>query len=155
MSIRGSVFLNLLTISVYGVSLTELKSIWDWYKRSSAILRSVELSFCTDVSGQPIGPIFKGEEDIFLDFLAIRNGIDVLSRNVATELPFTSVQNPRRTQISYIATEVWNQVLGVLYNIDLVLCTVFEIRTQNSWDRIGLRSGAKNEVNTCSFGPDR
>jgi hypothetical protein len=30
--------------------------------RSSAILRSVEWYFCTDVSGQTIGPTFKGQE---------------------------------------------------------------------------------------------
>ena len=30
--------------------------------RSSGILRSVEWYFCTDVSGQPIGPIFKGQQ---------------------------------------------------------------------------------------------
>jgi hypothetical protein len=29
---------------------------------SSGILRNVEWYFCTDVSGQPIGPIFKGQE---------------------------------------------------------------------------------------------
>jgi hypothetical protein len=30
--------------------------------RSSGILHSVEWYFCTDVSGQPIVPIFKGQE---------------------------------------------------------------------------------------------
>jgi len=33
-----------------------------WYLPSSAILRSVEWQFRTDVSGQHIGPIFKGQE---------------------------------------------------------------------------------------------
>jgi hypothetical protein len=30
--------------------------------RCTRIFRSVEWKFCTDVSRQPIGPIFKGEE---------------------------------------------------------------------------------------------
>ena len=33
-----------------------------WDLRSSGILRSVEWQFCTDVSRQPIGPIFKGQD---------------------------------------------------------------------------------------------
>jgi len=39
---------------------------------------------CTDVSGQPIGLIFKGEgvEDDLLDCLALEDGTDRLSRNV-------------------------------------------------------------------------
>jgi hypothetical protein len=33
-----------------------------WDLRSSGILRSVEWQFCTEVSGQPIGPIFTGQD---------------------------------------------------------------------------------------------
>jgi hypothetical protein len=36
-----------------------------WYRwdlRSSGMLRSVEWQFCTDVSGHPMGPNFKGQE---------------------------------------------------------------------------------------------
>jgi hypothetical protein len=47
------------------------------------------LSF-TDVSGQPIDPIFKGQ-DVFFDFLTLEDGIDRLSRNVAKRLPFDTV----------------------------------------------------------------
>jgi hypothetical protein len=39
--------------------------IWKQYMsdlRSSGILRSVKWQFCADVSGQPIGSIFKGQE---------------------------------------------------------------------------------------------
>jgi hypothetical protein len=32
-----------------------------WELRSPGILRSVEWQFRTDVSGQPVGPIFKGQ----------------------------------------------------------------------------------------------
>jgi hypothetical protein len=53
----------------------------------SGILCSVEWSFCADVSGQPICPIFKGQEvSFFFDFLTFEDGTDRLSRNVGTEL---------------------------------------------------------------------
>jgi len=39
--------------------LTEMNAVWDL--RSSGILCSVEWQSVTDVSGQPIGPIFKGQ----------------------------------------------------------------------------------------------
>jgi hypothetical protein len=46
----------------------------------------------TDVSGQPLGPIFKGQEVqeenlFFLDFLTLEDGTDRLSRNVGKGLP--------------------------------------------------------------------
>jgi hypothetical protein len=41
--------------------------------RSSGILYSVEWQFFTDVSGHPIGPIFKGQE---VDFLTLEDGTD-------------------------------------------------------------------------------
>jgi hypothetical protein len=58
---------------------------------SSGILRRVEWYFFTDVSGQRIGPIFKGQEVqekkfFSLDFLALEDGTDTLSRNVGKEL---------------------------------------------------------------------
>jgi hypothetical protein len=40
----------------------------------------------TDVSGQPIGPIFKGQEV----FLTLEDWIDRLPRNVGTELPLNA-----------------------------------------------------------------
>ena len=45
--------------------------------RCFGILCSVEWWFYTDVSGQPIGPIFKGQD-----------GTDRLSRNISNTLPF-------------------------------------------------------------------
>ena len=46
--------------------ITIIKGFFDdanrsWYLRSSGLLRSVQLQFLTDVSGQSIGPIFKGQ----------------------------------------------------------------------------------------------
>ena len=52
------------------------------YLRSSRILRSVEWQLLTDVSGQHIGPIFKGQE-------IPQNGkdcLDWLTRNVGEDL---------------------------------------------------------------------
>jgi hypothetical protein len=56
------------------------------YLRSSGIVPNAEWQFCTDVSGQPTAPIFKGKE--------------VQEENVGTELPFSVGYYPRRTQIS-------------------------------------------------------
>jgi len=53
-------------------------------------------SFFTDVSGQPICSIFKGQE--ILHFLTIEDGNDRLSRNVGRELPLYAAKCPRRTQ---------------------------------------------------------
>jgi hypothetical protein len=56
---------------------------------SSGVLRSVKWQFFTDVTGQPIGPIFKGQEvpeEFFFDILTFGNGADRLSKNVGTEL---------------------------------------------------------------------
>jgi hypothetical protein len=46
--------------------------------RSSEILRSIVWHLFTDILGQPIGPIVKGQ-----DFLTLEGGTDTLSRNVA------------------------------------------------------------------------
>jgi hypothetical protein len=54
-----------------------------WDLRSSGILRSVEWEFCTEVSRQPIGPIFKGQE------VNLEVGTN-MSRNVGTELPLNA-----------------------------------------------------------------
>jgi hypothetical protein len=46
---------------------------------------------CTDVSGQNISPIFKGQEVLFfLDFLTLEDRTDRLSRSVGTELPLNA-----------------------------------------------------------------
>ena len=55
---------------------------WDF--RSSEILRSVIWSLVTDVSGQPLGAIIKGQADQevpFFDRLALKGGTDMLRRN--------------------------------------------------------------------------
>jgi hypothetical protein len=61
-------------------------------RSTSMILCNVEWYFCTDVSGQPIGPIFKGQEVQLSawDFLTIEEGTDRLSLNVGTELPLNA-----------------------------------------------------------------
>jgi hypothetical protein len=43
----------------------------------------------TDVSGQHIGRIFKGQDvqEEKKDFLALEDGIDTLSRNIGKQLP--------------------------------------------------------------------
>jgi len=68
----------------------------------SGILRSVQSWFLTVVSGETIGPIFKGSRNkrnptldflqngtdgLVLDFLTRENGNDRLSRNVGKQLP--------------------------------------------------------------------
>jgi len=65
---------------------------------SFGIFRNVELWFCTDVSGQIIGAIYRGQaaqEDwnvsAFLDCLTLKDGIDRLCRNVCAKLPFDTV----------------------------------------------------------------
>jgi len=55
-----------------------------WNLRYFGILRSVERWFLADVSGQPIGPIFKGQALC----LATQNVTDRLSRNDDKKLLF-------------------------------------------------------------------
>jgi len=64
---------------------------------SSGILCSAEWQFCTDVPGQPIGTIFKGQAE---DCLTLEDRTDRLSRNVCIELPFYAAWNRRRAHIS-------------------------------------------------------
>jgi hypothetical protein len=47
--------------------------------RSSGMLRSVDWWLFTDVSGQPMGPIFNGQAVC----LTVEDGTDMLSRNVS------------------------------------------------------------------------
>ena len=54
--------------------------------RSFRTLRSVQRQFRTDVSGQPIGPIFKGQA-VQDNYLTLEDGTDRFSRNVGAELP--------------------------------------------------------------------
>jgi hypothetical protein len=52
-----------------------------WGLQSSTLLHSIEWLFHIDVSGQPTGPIFKGQE-------IQEDGTDRLYGNVGDELPF-------------------------------------------------------------------
>jgi hypothetical protein len=65
------------------------------YICSFGIIRNVELCFFTDVSGQTIGEIYRGQAaqeawnvSAFLDCLTLEDGIDRLFRNVCAKLPF-------------------------------------------------------------------
>jgi hypothetical protein len=48
---------------------------------------SIEWQYVTDVSRQPIGPIFKGQAFAVQDCLALQNGTNRLSRNVGNKRP--------------------------------------------------------------------
>lgn len=48
----------------------------------SEILKTAEWQLLTDISGQPIGPIFKGQEIQKVDLLTLEEGTERLSRNV-------------------------------------------------------------------------
>jgi hypothetical protein len=55
----------------------------------------------TDVLGQRVSPIFKGQEfQEEKDFLTLEDGTDTLSRNVGKHLPLDVAQYRRRAQIS-------------------------------------------------------
>jgi hypothetical protein len=58
------------------------------------VLHDVDLQLVSDASGQPIDPIFKGQE-----FL-LKNGADRLYRNVDKQLPNYTAYNPRRGKAS-------------------------------------------------------
>jgi hypothetical protein len=48
----------------------------------------------TDVSGQSIGPIFKGQNVLFfLDFMTLEDGTDALSRNFGKGLPHDAAKS--------------------------------------------------------------
>jgi hypothetical protein len=75
-----------------------------WELRTSGVLRSVEWWFVTDVSGQPIESISKGQEmQIFDYFFQLEDGTDTLSRNVGKEFLSTLRNAPeeRRSQGFY------------------------------------------------------
>jgi hypothetical protein len=52
--------------------------------RSLGISRSEEWGFLVDVSGQPIGPSFKGQRAA----LTFEDGTVMFSRNVSKKIPF-------------------------------------------------------------------
>jgi hypothetical protein len=53
--------------------------------RYSGLLRNAEWHFHADVSGYPIGSMFKGQ--VNQGFLTLDDVTDTFSRNVGTELP--------------------------------------------------------------------
>jgi hypothetical protein len=63
-----------------------LMFLYVWDLSCFGILRSLEWYCRTDVSGQPVGPIFKGQT-VFLYCLALEDGTNKMFRNVGTELP--------------------------------------------------------------------
>jgi len=83
----------------------------------------------TDVSGHPIGHIFKGQEiqdDSFLDFLTLEDGTDRLSRNVVKALALHAAWYPTRARdLSYIAAEAWNLAW---FNVHLHYVTLHYLR---------------------------
>jgi hypothetical protein len=66
------------------VSIMSVDKFSEVRLRSFVILRSVEWQFLTDVSEQPIGPIFKGQA-------VQENETNILSRKVGNKLPFYDV----------------------------------------------------------------
>jgi hypothetical protein len=64
------------------------------------MLGNVKSQFITDVSGQPIRPIFKGQA-LFLDWLILADMGDGFSRNVSKKLPFYVTQHRDRAQTSF------------------------------------------------------
>jgi len=58
--------------------------------RCYGLLRDVS-SFVTGISGQPIGPMFRGQ-NVFLGVLSPEDRSNTLSRNVANKLPIDAAQ---------------------------------------------------------------
>jgi hypothetical protein len=63
--------------------------------RSSGMLRSVDLWFVTDVSGQPIPPIFKGQAVQVLDCLTFDRETLTLKNTTRPEIIITMTMNYR------------------------------------------------------------
>jgi len=73
----------------------------------------VEWQFPTDVSGQPIGPIFNGQA--VQEEMTLQGGTDRLSRNVGKKVPFYEHKTPKVSQISLtltIKTRLFNVFLA-------------------------------------------
>jgi hypothetical protein len=72
----------------YYVERNLLKVFWVWGLRSSGMLRIFDWQLITDVSGQPVGLIFKGRAmkwgcfSVREDCVTLEAGTDRLSRNV-------------------------------------------------------------------------
>jgi hypothetical protein len=78
---------------IYVIFFIWLPQQCNWNLRSSGILRSVDWYLFTNVSGQPIGPIFKGQVShkisSWTDYLTLEDGTD--------KWPVTSVNNYQST----------------------------------------------------------
>jgi len=72
-----------------------------WNPRSPGTLSSVQWPFFTDVSGHPIGPVFKDVLNLRMESIHnLEDGIDRLSRNVSKQLPIYAAQIPRSQYLS-------------------------------------------------------
>jgi len=66
--------------------------LWQWWKwdlYSSGILRSAAWYYITDVSLQPIVPLFKGQT-VFLNCFSLEDWTESLSRNVGKKLLYAA-----------------------------------------------------------------
>ena len=73
----------------------KINTKWDFH--STGILRSVDV---TEISGQPVGPIFNGQEvaGFFLACLTREDETDSLFWNVGKLLSIYAAENPRKAQ---------------------------------------------------------
>ena len=77
-----------MLVSKFLIADSALFAQYSWDLRSSDIITQRRVVIVTDVSGQPIGPIFKVKKSrSFLQMLTHKDGTDRLSWNVGTELP--------------------------------------------------------------------
>jgi len=85
------------------VACTEVKYVQScdiWFCRSDVnatcnilgLYAALRVYYSTDVSRQPIGPVFNGQA-------FRRDGTDRLSRNVGTDLPSYAAQNHKNAQV--------------------------------------------------------
>jgi hypothetical protein len=100
------------------VKLAQQNGIFDWFQAPVAVSMRWALFwdftqrkmvvFFTDVSVQPICPIFEWQAVQDLDCFILEYWNDRLFRNVGKKLPIYAVQNPKRAQMvilpSYVRT---------------------------------------------------
>jgi hypothetical protein len=86
------------------------------------MLHIVDWQFVTDVSGQPIGPIFRGQKSFSFGFLNPEDGTDSLNRTSLRNTTTLSVTTQKRVILSYFAVEA--RILANLAHI-LVEITIY------------------------------
>ena len=89
--------------------------IVNWGLRSSRFLRSVH-DFI-DVSGQPIGPVFKGQEVQVFECLTLEYCADVVLKRQLTITNKRCVTSQKSKDITYIAAVAWNLAFFLNYLI--------------------------------------